>query len=68
MSDLFFETIALERIELITRLVAMGRCDHHDRELALDWIAELSKNLMEQFAEANDRAISYRVIKRDTCL
>ncbi|MBF7993407.1 hypothetical protein [Rahnella laticis] len=50
MQDLFFETIEVERIELITRLVSMNQCDCHDKELALDWVAELSKKLLEQLS------------------
>jgi len=46
--DLFFESIALQRIEMVTRLVAMGRCESEDKELALDWVAELSADLLKK--------------------
>lgn len=45
MSDFFFESLALQRIELVARLVANGRCSSDDRELALSWISEMTTTL-----------------------
>lgn len=41
MSDLFTESLALQRIQLITRAVLMDVCSGEDKELALVWINEL---------------------------
>ena len=45
MSDFFFESLALQRIELVARLVSNGRCSSDDRELALSWISEMTTTL-----------------------
>ncbi len=51
MRDLFFEAIALQRIELVTRLVSLGKCEAGDRELVVDWVAELSADLVRKLDE-----------------
>jgi hypothetical protein len=43
--DFFFESLAIQRIELVARLVANGRCSSDDRELALSWISEMTTTL-----------------------
>jgi len=48
MRDPFFEVVALQRIEMVTRLVLLGRSVSGDRDLALDWVAELSAELLQQ--------------------
>lgn len=45
MRDFFFESLAIQRIELVARLVANGRCSSGDRELALSWISEMTTTL-----------------------
>lgn len=45
MRDFFFESLAIQRIELVARLVANGRCSSNDRELALSWISEMTTTL-----------------------
>ncbi len=45
MRDFFFESLAIQRIELVARLVANGRCSSDDRELALSWISEMTTTL-----------------------
>lgn len=45
MTDFFFESLAIQRIELVARLVANGRCSSDDRELALSWISEMTTTL-----------------------
>lgn len=51
MRDLFFETLALERIEMITRLVSVGKCAAGDEKRAVDWVAELSADLLKRLDE-----------------
>lgn len=48
MTDFFFESLAIQRIELVARLVANGRCSSDDRELALSWISEMAAELITQ--------------------
>ncbi|WP_240528410.1 hypothetical protein [Kosakonia sacchari] len=38
------EQVMLERVELIARLVTEGMCQGKDREIALNWIAELARD------------------------
>jgi hypothetical protein len=45
VTDFFFESLAIQRIELVARLVANGRCSSDDRELALSWISEMTTTL-----------------------
>ena len=46
MRDLFFEKIAVQRMVLMSRLVSIGNCDHEEKAIALDWLAELSAELL----------------------
>ena len=45
MSDFFYESLAIQRIDLVARLVSNDRCSSDDRELALSWIAEMTTTL-----------------------
>lgn len=49
VTDFFAESLALQRIDFFARVVAhavdSGECGDEDMELALIWIAELTKNL-----------------------
>ncbi|MEQ9938739.1 MULTISPECIES: hypothetical protein [Pectobacterium] len=51
MQDFLFESLALQRIELMARLVADRECGDADRELAINWIAELTRDLVSQVDE-----------------
>ncbi|MEH0833297.1 hypothetical protein [Pectobacterium cacticida] len=51
MPDLFFESLLLQRIDLVARLVTETQCDDADRELAINWIAELTKELVNRLDE-----------------
>ncbi|CNF54945.1 MULTISPECIES: hypothetical protein [Yersinia] len=48
MTDLFFESLALDRIDLVARLVTSSNCQEEDRELALFWIAEMTAALIDE--------------------
>lgn len=52
MRDFFFESLAIQRIELVARLVANGRCSSDDRELALSWIAEMTSKILSDINDA----------------
>ncbi len=53
MIDFFYEQLAMQRIELVARLVvnSSGHCNESDKELALNWIAELTTELVDDLNE-----------------
>lgn len=51
MQDFLFESLALQRIELVARLVADSECGDADKELAINWIAELTQDLVSKVDE-----------------
>ncbi|MFE8047585.1 MULTISPECIES: hypothetical protein [Brenneria] len=55
MPDLFFETLVLQRIDLVARLVTERQCDDADRELAINWIAELTRELVGRLDEYGNK-------------
>lgn len=55
VSDLFTESLALQRIQLIARVVLMDVCSGDDKELALVWISELTAQLLEQVNNKDER-------------
>lgn len=46
MNDLFMESLALQRIELMARLVARSDCSDDDKEVAISWLSELTSDLV----------------------
>lgn len=46
MYDLFMESLALQRIELMARLVASSDCSDDDKEVAISWLSELTSDLV----------------------
>jgi hypothetical protein len=55
LQDVFFETIALQRIALFTKLVAKGECSADEKDVALDWLDELATELMERVDEKESK-------------
>ncbi|WP_346014727.1 hypothetical protein [Citrobacter sp. S55_ASV_140] len=51
MNDLFMESLALQRIELIARLVASSDCSDDDKEVAISWLSELTSDLVTRLNE-----------------
>lgn len=51
MRDLFFETIAVQRMALMSRLVSIGNCDQEEKAIALDWLAELNAELLKSLLD-----------------
>ncbi len=45
MRDLLLETVELQRIILFTKLVASGDCTNSEKELALQWLGEMTGSL-----------------------
>ena len=46
MNDLFMKSLVLQRIELMTRLVASSDCSDDDKEVAISWLSELTSDLV----------------------
>lgn len=44
---MFMGSFALQRIELMARLVASSDCSDVDKEVALSWLSELASRLNE---------------------
>ncbi|MBU9808986.1 hypothetical protein J1785_04350 [Rahnella sp. SL6] len=55
MRDLFFETLAVQRMALMSRLVSTGDCGQEDKEIAMGWIAELSADLLEVMNDSDSK-------------
>ncbi|MND98797.1 hypothetical protein D3C80_911620 [compost metagenome] len=51
MNDLFMESLALQRIELMARLVASSDCSDDDKEVAISWLSELTSELVTRLNE-----------------
>ena len=51
MNDLFMESLALQRIELMARLVASSDCSDDDKEVAISWLSELTSDLVTRLTE-----------------
>lgn len=51
MNDLFMESLALQRIELMARLVASSDCRDDDKEVAISWLSELTSDLVTRLNE-----------------
>ncbi|HGN9370085.1 TPA: hypothetical protein ACK11E_000012 [Citrobacter pasteurii] len=51
MNDLFMESLALQRIELMARLVASSDCSDDDKEVAISWLSELASDLVTRLNE-----------------
>ena len=55
MQDLLVESVQLQRIDLVARLIAASECNRTDKELAVAWIAELTTDLLDKLDDY-DRA------------
>jgi len=51
VNDLFMESLALQRIELMARLVASSDCSDDDKEVAISWLSELTSDLFTRLNE-----------------
>ena len=48
---MFMESLALQRIELMARLVASADCSDDDKEVAISWLSELTSDLVTKLNE-----------------
>ncbi|MHA6634050.1 hypothetical protein ACX3OY_09680 [Citrobacter farmeri] len=51
VQDLLYETIALQRIALFTKLVAESNCSADEKDMAIAWIGELTADLSNKLDE-----------------
>ncbi|HFK7080771.1 TPA: hypothetical protein ACG0NW_002311 [Enterobacter roggenkampii] len=45
MQDLFFETVAFQRIALVAKLMATAECTEDEKDVALAWLGEMTQEL-----------------------
>ncbi|OAE10008.1 hypothetical protein [Pantoea sp. OXWO6B1] len=48
MQDYFFESFKLQRIDLFLKLVASSDCSEDEKSLAIQWVSELTDELMKK--------------------
>lgn len=51
MNNLFMGSLALQRIELMARLVAGSDCSDDDKEVVISWLSELTSELVTRLNE-----------------
>lgn len=48
MQDYFLESMKLQRIDLFMKLVAASDCTDDEKQLAIQWVSELTNELMRK--------------------
>lgn len=48
MHDYFFDSLKLQRIDLFLKLVATSNCDDEEKSMAIQWVSELTDELMKK--------------------
>lgn len=48
MQDYFFESLKLQRIDLFLKLIASSNCSEDEKSLAIQWVSELTDELMKK--------------------
>lgn len=48
MQDYFLESMKLQRIDLFMKLVAASECSDDEKQLAIQWVSELTDELMRK--------------------
>lgn len=46
MQDYFLESVKLQRIDFFIKLVATSECSNEEKGLAIQWVSELTDELM----------------------
>ncbi|MGJ0193153.1 hypothetical protein ACR6A7_12500 [Pantoea sp. RRHST58] len=46
MQDFLLESVKLQRIDLFLKLVAASDCSESEKNIAIEWVAELTDELM----------------------
>ncbi|WP_205957006.1 hypothetical protein [Pantoea stewartii] len=64
MQDYFFEYLKLQRIDLFLKLVASSQCNEDEKNLAIQWVSELTDELMKK-VRSHEYARSMEVSESD---
>lgn len=56
MQDYFLESLKLQRIDFFLKLVAASECSDEEKGLALQWVSELTDELMAKSEATNTTA------------
>lgn len=48
MHDYCFDSLKLQRIDLFIKLVAASNCDEEEKSMAIQWVSELTDELMKK--------------------
>ncbi len=48
MQDYLLESLKLQRIDFFIKLVAASECDDEEKRLAIQWVSELTDELMSK--------------------
>lgn len=48
MYDYCFDSLKLQRIDLFIKLVAASNCDEEEKSMAIQWVSELTDELMKK--------------------
>ncbi|WP_213714988.1 hypothetical protein [Cedecea lapagei] len=48
MQDCLFESLKLQRIDFFIKLVAASECSEDEKRLAIQWVSELTDELMKK--------------------
>ena len=46
MQDYLLESVKLQRIDFFLKLVAVGDCSEQEKRMAIEWVSELTDELM----------------------
>lgn len=46
MQDYLLESVKLQRIDFFLKLVAVSDCSDHEKRMAIEWVSELTDELM----------------------
>ena len=59
MQDYFLESLKLQRIDFFIKLVAASDCSEEEKSLAIQWVSELTDELMAKIRSyEHNRAMS----------
>lgn len=59
MQDYLLESLKFQRIDFLIKLVAASECDDEEKRLAIQWVSELTDELMAKIrAHENGRSMN----------
>lgn len=57
MQDYLLESLKLQRIDFFVKLVAASDCSEEEKRLALQWVSELTNDLMAKIRSYEHRCL-----------